>query len=404
MCGIVYSKSLVGKPVNRSIKTLYLAQRHRGSDGFGYYVPETNRLTHNPREGRILSLLRREKKASEVLFHHRMPTSTMNVRNACHPFSTKDYFEHNYIVVHNGILWNEDELRREHDALGYQYVSDQKDGSYNDSESLAYDIARYLEGHVQKLSAAGSIAMIAIKRDHKGKALAVYFGRNTGNPLMMRHTRKEFSLSSEGKGILIDPNTMYCFDYKTKTLTREPCIFPQITSSRTYSGEYVGYGYGYDWDNDGLEEEYYIGGQKMDRAEREKYFTDADEEQGERSNCKAEKEALLYESNYVVEDAIEIGEYAIESMKKRRSLIDSKMIADTATNDEEDAYYSLDNDIYYTQLAVDELRREVSGLSQMGFHYSPDNSIEVTAIQDRFDTYRRESARNIGEILGENRF
>lgn len=220
----------------------YRAQRMRGTDGFGFYIPETNRLTHNTKEGRTMSLLRREKEASEILFHHRMPTSTINVRNACHPFSTKDYFENNYVVVHNGVLHNELTLKREHDDLGITYISEQEDGSFNDSEALTYDIARYLEGHTTELTASGSIAFIAIKRDSTGKAVALFFGRNGGNPLMIKHTKFSITISSEGDGTPAEINQLYCYIYDTGELTKTPLTIP-------YTSYSSGYRYG-SWDDD----------------------------------------------------------------------------------------------------------------------------------------------------------
>ena len=240
MCGIVYSKSFTGKPVNNTIVNRYTDQRARGSEGFGFYVPQTDRLTHNPREGRILSLLKRDK-ADEVLFHHRFPTSTANVRNSCHPFSTKDTFDSNYIVVHNGVLQNEYELKTEHDALGYSYISEQDNGTFNDSEALAYDLARYFEGETDKITARGSIAFIAIKRDNRGKPTKLFFGRNSGNPLQMKHTANSLTLSSEGEGESIKPNMVYCYDYDTGEITKRSTVIP-MTEYKSYGYDYSSWG------------------------------------------------------------------------------------------------------------------------------------------------------------------
>jgi predicted glutamine amidotransferase len=156
-----------------------------------------------------LNLLKRHQEATEVMFHHRIPTSTINVRNACHPFSTKDYFENQYVVIHNGVLHNEDLLKKEHDKLGIQYVSVQENGRFNDSEALAYDLARYFEGQVDTLTARGSIAFIAVKRDEAGKPVCLFFGRNYGNPLKMKRTKYSLTLSSEGKGEDVEAHTLY---------------------------------------------------------------------------------------------------------------------------------------------------------------------------------------------------
>lgn len=224
MCGIVYSKLFHAGTVNNKVLKRYIAQRNRGIDGFGFYLPETNRLVHNTKEGRIKRLVKRYP-ASEILFHHRYPTSTDNVRSSCHPFSTKDNFTHNYVGVHNGVLSNDDDLKKAHYKLGYRYVSD--DGTrYNDSEALLYDIALYLEGKQDKLNATGSIAFIVIQRNN-GKPTNLYFGRNFGSPLVMQKNKHGITLSSEGSGELIDTDVLYRFNYRSKRIHTSELEIPQ---------------------------------------------------------------------------------------------------------------------------------------------------------------------------------
>lgn len=371
MCGIVYSMSFIGKPVNKTIKKRYLAQRSRGTSGFGFYVPESDRLTHNPREGRIMSLLRRNKKASEILFHHRMPTSTPNVRNACHPFSTKDYFKHNYVVVHNGVLWNDSELKAAHNRLGIDYVSEQEDSSFNDSEALTYDLARYIEGEVDSITARGSIAFIVIQRDKKGRRKALYFGRNTGNPLIMKRTIKSLTLSSEGDGVLIDPDVMYRFDYKTREVTREKCVFP---TSGFSSYEYRKDGYPYYLDNDDDEELWIDDNGKLIRdpyGYTKSFFTA--EEQQERNKMLKEKDRLMIETAFVPDRAIELGEWEIKVMEEEVARLKVKVRANIATDEETSTYYKYDDAVYYITQAVDRLKQEAVGASQTSFRYSVDS-------------------------------
>lgn len=366
MCGIVYSKSLVGKPVNRTIKQRYLAQRRRGTDGFGFYTPETDRLTHNVREGRILSLLRRNK-STEVLFHHRMPTSTANVRNACHPFSTKDYFEHNYVGVHNGVLWNEDELRKEHEKLGIDYVSEQIDGAYNDSEALIYDIARYIEGQVTHLTAEGSIAFIVCQRDKNGKPTGLYFGRNEGNPLVMRKTKKSFTLSSEGKGESILPNTMYKYDYDTGVISMSPCRIPSYSNAgnfQVYSRTA--------WDDDFREIEEYNRSYGLDGYGNPIY---EDHDSAREQYVTHLITSLTQEANGDVFDALALGRQKMKALAdKEESLYRAVEVTRTASDKEQDDYFSAGDNLYYMKEAVLELERRMSGQSQMGFHYTPDSS------------------------------
>lgn len=168
-----------------------------------------------------------------MLFHHRLSTSTIDIRNACHPFSTKDTFEGQYVGVHNGMISNDKKLKEEHEKLGINYVSLQPNGTYNDSEALIYDLARYFEGEVDTLTAAGSIAFIVVKKDVSGKPMTLFFGHNDGNPLKMKRTDHSLTISSEGEGESIPVNRLHIFDYETETLRTVHMTIPR--SAWTYN-------------------------------------------------------------------------------------------------------------------------------------------------------------------------
>lgn len=352
MCGIVYSKSFTGKPVAKTIKKKYKKQRSRGYEGFGFYMPETNRLTHNPREGRAMTLLRREKEATEVLFHHRFPTSTENVRNACHPFSTKDYFEHNYVGVHNGVLWNQRVLKAEHEEKGIKYVSEMKNGTFNDSEALIYDLAMYIEGQVDYVSAVGSIAFIMVQRDKDGKPKNLYFGRNEGNPLIMKHDKKGLTLSSVGSGEVVDPHTMHRFNYETQKITKSPCfILSGYTNNTcsTYQDDYYDKAFGYD---------NYTASLIAQELEDEDFYTPTD----------LEYDRLIWEADNDLNNAILLGEYELGKLKDLDDELADKIdIFETATDEDVQRYNEIDDEIYALEKALERLRREVNGIDQMGF-------------------------------------
>lgn len=241
MCGIVYSQSFNGQPVIGTIKKRFNGQRERGVSGFGFFLPQENKLTHNTQEGRIMRLLDRHEKTTEVLFHHRIPTNTGNVRNGCHPYSTKDFFENNYVLVHNGVLQNAEKLKKKHEALGIKYVSLQEDGkTFNDSEALAYEMALFLEGKQEGIEAIGSIAFICTKRDSKGKPVAVFFGRNVGNPLVMKLTDKSLTLSSKGEGDVVPINELHTYLYETGEVFKQEVTFPYSSYRQSASQGYGG--------------------------------------------------------------------------------------------------------------------------------------------------------------------
>jgi len=201
MCGIIYRKSLNNENISTDILNMYKNQRSRGFQGFGYYLPRQNKIVHTTDEHIIIKKLKATK-SFEMLFHHRFPTSTDNVQNACHPFKVRVSGK-DYIVVHNGYLYNDRELKAHHESLGYKYQSIQPNGKFNDSEALAYDLALYLSGKQRKLKSEGAIAFIVYTGDD------IYFGRNSDSPLHYHVNDKYITIRSEGKGELIKTDTLY---------------------------------------------------------------------------------------------------------------------------------------------------------------------------------------------------
>lgn len=220
MCGLIYSENFNGKPVNGYIMEQFEKQRHRGTEGFGLFNGE--HLVKAAEEHRIKRWLRKEKNASSlVMFHHRNPTSTVNVRQAAHPFTTGKYFgDTEYILIHNGYITNDLEMFTEHQELGIEYQSFLKDLSFNDSEALLWDFALYMEGWQDQMYAEGVMALICMKLV-KGKVEKLYFDRNT-NPLYMERTKDGLSLSSEGDGDLTEEGMLYTWNYDLKRLTKRP--------------------------------------------------------------------------------------------------------------------------------------------------------------------------------------
>lgn len=366
MCGIVYSLNLSNKPVNKLIEKRYLEQRHRGTDGFGFYIPYEDRLTHNVREGRILSLLRRSK-ATEILFHHRYPSSTHNVRNSCHPFSTKNYFAHNYVGVHNGVIWNELELKDQHEKLFIDYTSEEEDGSFNDSEALIFDIARYIEGEVSYLTAEGTIAFIMVQRDKKGEAKALYFGRNAGNPLIIQKTKKTLTLASEGKGEMIEVNTLYRYDYKTGEITQKHLYIPSYTqpTKPTYQQVWQENNNGV-WEDVGADDEFGLVSDVIraenDRTAVSQYISDI-------------ATRLTDAADGDVHYAIQLGKNEMSKAQETEDDLYDRVERDnTATQDEIEQYYSAGDILYYLKEAVTQMERGISGENQIGFRFSPDHT------------------------------
>lgn len=220
MCGLILGISLKGKPINKQVLEQYEKQKSRGRQGFGVFDGDYNNLIRETKEDDILKWLRRYK-STDILFHHRLPTSTNNVKNACHPFSTRDHFDTNYILIHNGTIQNSFTLNRDHEEAGIEYYSTQKGGrKFNDSESLAWDVALYLEGKQTELKSYGAIAFICIAIKDGKKTL--HFARNT-SPLYMQVNKKRIFLAST-QGIArteVKAHTLYSFDLETKKLSEK---------------------------------------------------------------------------------------------------------------------------------------------------------------------------------------
>jgi len=220
MCGICYCYSENNNASDVVIQQ-FNNQRERGLKGFGFVAdtprPKYVRATD---EKSIIEKLR-HLKSKEVLFHHRLPTSTDNVFNACHPFRIKGSNGNVYYVIHNGVIWNDDELKEKHDKLGIKYISIQPDGRFNDSEALAIELVRYLSGDVKKLEVEGSIAFIC-KEYKDNKPINLYFARNQSSPLKFRKNKNgviQISSEQKGKSTSVPVNLLHKLNYRSGKIT-----------------------------------------------------------------------------------------------------------------------------------------------------------------------------------------
>lgn len=248
MCGIIYAKKLDGNSVAGIALKRYHKQSGRGKQGFGYipiedgYVRRVERFTD---EASFLAKLKNEK-ASEILIHHRAPTSTENMIGTTHPVVVDDtMFEHNYYLIHNGVLTNEHPLRYAHEKLGLEYVTAYEKGTlikfrdsheeiatkmtgFLDSEALAKEVALFIEGYQDKIHTKGGVAFFCIQTDKQGKVIAHYYGHNVDRPLVAeavvsKKAKKKHGnylvLKSEGGGVDVFANKMFRIDYETGEAT-----------------------------------------------------------------------------------------------------------------------------------------------------------------------------------------
>lgn len=219
MCGIVYKHNFDGEPVNNDIMQQFDLQRHRGVQGFGLFDGQETHIIKASKEDNILKWLCKYQ-SNLILFHHRYPTSTVNVKRAAHPFSTRGYFgDTQYILIHNGSVNNANDLFVKHQELGIEYKSLLQDMTFNDSEALLWDFALTMEGKQKELTAYGGIAFICLKLV-KGKMEKMYFARNYSKPLKFKREDNSVSISSEGDGDEVPVQKLHTWNYDLKRLTK----------------------------------------------------------------------------------------------------------------------------------------------------------------------------------------
>lgn len=266
MCGIVYVQRRDGKPAHKQVLKRYNKQKYRGSEGFGFVTLDKSH------EVKDFLRYQNEKEASaelkkmaysHILFHHRYPTSTPNIPESAHPIKVQHAeLLHDYYVVHNGVITNDEELRTKHIKQGYKYTTDlytsyvatsgksyHTETSFNDSEALAIELARAFEGLSDKVEARGAIAYIALQVDKSThKATALYFGHNDGNPLTVTDTPHGITIASEG-GKDIDEGS-YRMDLDTSAVVPVNIIIPPFYEPKKSIGFTTPTGYSYSADYD----------------------------------------------------------------------------------------------------------------------------------------------------------
>lgn len=232
MCGIIGFAD-PKNPVNELVANQYEDQHSRGDKGFGIINIEddgsyvVNRATEGAKF--MYDLYKKESKC--MIVHHRWPTSSPNYLSQTHPIVVDNKsLKHKYLVIHNGCVSNTYELKKEHEKLGFTYTtaetfitkSSWEQEKFNDSESLAIEVARFIEKQTDKIDILGSAAFIAVQIDKKkDKVINLFWGRNAGNPLNMSFSNGKLRLSSEGEGENIKEFMLYSWDLKGKIQKRK---------------------------------------------------------------------------------------------------------------------------------------------------------------------------------------
>lgn len=227
MCGIVgaFSKT---EDVNEFILNQYEDQEHRGSKGFGaVFIKEDNTFDVKRATEPIKALIDLNLNPSRmVLFHHRFPTSSANKINQTHPILVENgSLKNDYLVIHNGVLSNDDQLLKEHEELGFIYTT-KTANQFNDSECVAIEVARFMEKQIDELNLQGSCAFVALQIDRESKKIIkTVYGTNGSNPIKAHLAPGKVFLSSEGIGTTITKDILYTINMKTFKVTQSPMNF-----------------------------------------------------------------------------------------------------------------------------------------------------------------------------------
>lgn len=237
MCGIIAGFNTTikkdrkiikeAKNINKFIIEQYEDQYNRGQKGFGIIrINKKNDIELDRACEPIKFMLDLYSKPSEMIIaHHRQPTSTDNTMDQTHPIfiSNKD-LKFDYYVIHNGIISNDKDLYEKHEKLGFKYTTEYQEtyGHYhstvntkfNDSESIAIELALFIEKKQNIVEIDNGAAFIVLQVDKETKkGTKVFFGRNgTTSDLNMCKTRGELRISSTGKGDEVKANMLYEFN------------------------------------------------------------------------------------------------------------------------------------------------------------------------------------------------
>lgn len=266
MCGIVFVKS-TNCNVKKAVRKRYNRQKNRGQRGFGFVTIKNEMVKKVSRATDSSTIFddMEDGDGDSMLFHHRFPTSTANVEDASHPILVSNVLlEYDYYVVHNGVIRNAKERKVEHNSVGMEYntefekntiVKRKVDGKeitnvtesyeFNDSESLAIDLAFYLEGLEYSIKSRGSIAFIALQVEKGGSTIhKLFYAHNEANPLTIENRRDFFAITSEGGGEKVDTDKLYSYNYSTGQTSSEaitlllPEYYHSSTAPYSYSGDY----------------------------------------------------------------------------------------------------------------------------------------------------------------------
>ncbi len=219
MCGIIGIAS--NKPVSINIINSLKKLEYRGYDSAGLATLDNNLIDEKKCSGRVDELekilFKNPSNGNIGIGHVRWATHGIpNIINA-HPHSSEEVS-----VVHNGIIENSDELKKDLEEKGFKFKSE------TDTEVITILITQYLKNSpldsvfktLKKLK--GSFALGIIFKNHKD----IIIGARRGSPLAVGYSNDENYLGSDSYALKSMTNKIsYLDDGEVCMLTKSDVTF-----------------------------------------------------------------------------------------------------------------------------------------------------------------------------------
>lgn len=217
MCGIIgiIGRENVTEDLVESLKKL----EYRGYDSAGVATVTPSGIKRTRAEGKIRNLENalREKPIDGTIGigHTRWATHGVPTEKNAHPHATEKV-----AVVHNGIIENYLELRKELEEKGYKFASD------TDTEVIPQLITYYLDSGIEHIEAC----KLAVRRFHGAYAVAIIFADKPdimvaarhGSPLVVGIEENEKFVGSDAMALIgLTQNICYLEEGDLAVLTRE---------------------------------------------------------------------------------------------------------------------------------------------------------------------------------------
>ncbi len=237
MCGII---GYTGKEEALPILLGGLERlEYRGYDSAGIALLEDGKLVVEKKVGKIRELVRslwgKPYKGKTGIGHTRWATHGEPSTENAHPHTDE---RAEFAVVHNGIVENYLELRKELELEGVRFRSK------TDTEVIAHLIARNYEGDlleavlkvVKRLRGAFAFVVITVHEPGRivgvkqGSPLVVGIGEGenflaSDIPAILPYTRRVITLS-DGEVVDVTPETVNIYDFNGNPITKEIAIVP----------------------------------------------------------------------------------------------------------------------------------------------------------------------------------